>query len=104
MNAWCSPTGVGLAHLANEGDQVRRHGRSTGWMATLPAPVQPKSSSMPGDYRFRFDDHKGRSPATPELCKPNPKKAVRKAPARSVAAARSLQYEELMTESQDLCQ
>src|SRR5215472_18663558 len=53
--------------LANEGDDFHRHGRSTRWMTTLPAPVQPKSTSMPGDHRFRFDDHQGRSPATPEL-------------------------------------
>src|SRR6516164_8359630 len=72
-------------------------------MTTLPAPVQPKSYSMPGDHRFRFDDHQGRSPAAPELGEPNPQKSVSKAQARSVAAVRLLQYEELMPESQDLC-
>jgi hypothetical protein len=56
---------------------------------------------MPSDHRFRFDDQQGRSPASPELPEPNPQKSVSKAQARSVAAARSLQYEE--AESQDLC-
>jgi hypothetical protein len=30
MNAWRCSTGIGLAHLANEGDYFRRHGRSPG--------------------------------------------------------------------------
>src|SRR6516225_1774327 len=86
MHAWRSTTGTGWAHLANQGDDFRRHGRSTQRMTTLPAPVQSKSSSMPGDHRFRFDDHQVRSPAAPELGEPNPQKSVSKAQARSVAA------------------
>src|SRR5215469_3415240 len=61
MDAWRSPTGIGLAHLANEGDYFRRHGRST--------------------WCLRFDDHQGRSPATLELGEPNPQKSVSKAQA-----------------------
>src|SRR5215468_11779047 len=49
---------------------LSRQGRAALWMATLPAPIEAESSSMPGDHRFRFDDHQGRSPLTPESREP----------------------------------
>ena len=31
---------------------------------------------MPGDHRFRFEDHQGRSPPTPESREPDPQEPV----------------------------
>jgi len=76
MNAWCSPTGIRQAHPSNEVNNLSRQGRAALRMATLPAPVQPKSSSMPGDHRFRFDDQQSRSPLTPESREPDPQEPV----------------------------
>ena len=45
---------------------------------------------------FHFEQNYGEA-------QPNSQKSVSKAQARSVAAVRPLQYEELMPESQDLC-
>jgi len=97
-----SPTRVGQAHLANQLDDFRRHGRSTLRMATLPAPVEPKSSSVPSDHRFRFDDHEGRSPAVPELREPYPERAVCDAQLQFVGTLRAPKDQELMAEGHDL--
>ena len=76
MNAWRSPTGIRQAHPSNEVNDLSRQGRAALWMATLRAPVQPKSSSMPGDHHFRFDDQQSRSPLTPESLEPDPQEPV----------------------------
>jgi hypothetical protein len=73
VNAWRATARVGHAHLANQIDDLSRHGRPALGMTTLPAPVQPESSPMPGNHCFGLDYHKGRSPTIPELREPSPK-------------------------------
>ena len=71
-------------------------------MATLPAPVEPKSTSVPCDHRFGFDDHEGGPPATPEPREPDPEDAVCEAELYFVGTLGTLKDQELMTEGQDL--
>src|SRR5215472_1573034 len=88
MNAWRSPPRIGQAHLADQIDDFVRHAGPTLWMAALPSPIQAESSSVPSDDGFRFDDHQGRSPVTPEAREPGP--------------GSMLQDQELMPESKHL--
>jgi hypothetical protein len=57
VNTWRAPSSDGRPALG---------------MATLPAPVQPESSSMLRNHCFGLHDHKDRSPTIPELREPSP--------------------------------
>src|SRR6516225_836461 len=102
MNAWRSPTGIRQAHPSNEVNGLSREGRAALRMATLPAPVQPKSSSMPGDHRFRFDDHESRSPLTPESREPDPQEPVGSSQTHLACTGRALKDQELMRKGKNL--
>src|ERR1019366_2912219 len=90
------------AHLTNQIDDLSRHGRPALRMTTLPAPVQPESSPMPGNHCFGLDDHKGRSPTVPELREPSPEYSICDAELYFVGTLRTLKDQKLMTEGQDL--
>lgn len=71
-------------------------------MAALPAPIEPESSSVPRNHRFRFDDYEGGPPAIPELRKPGPEHAIRNAELYFVGTLRTFENQELVTKGQDL--
>jgi hypothetical protein len=98
MNPWSAPSRIGHAHLANQIDDLSRHGMPALWMTTLPAPVQPESSPMPGDHCFGLDHDKGRSPTLPELREPSPEDSICDAELDFVGTLRTLKDQELMTE------
>src|SRR5215469_5697790 len=102
MNAWCSPTGIREAHPSNEVNNLSREGRAALRMATLPAPVQPKSSSMPGDHGFGFDDQQSRSPLTPESREPDPQEPVGGCQTHLVCTGGAVKDQELMPKGKDL--
>jgi hypothetical protein len=102
VNAWRAPTRIGRAHLANQIDELARDRRPALPMATLPAPVQPKSLSVPGDHRFRLDNRKGRSPTIPKLREPCPEDSICDAELYFVGTLQTLKDQELMTKGHDL--
>jgi hypothetical protein len=71
-------------------------------MVALPTPIQPKSPSVPRDDGFRFDDHQGRSPPSPQSREPDPEESVSDSQAHFVRAVRALKDQELMPEGKDL--
>ena len=62
--------------FASEVNDLSRQGRAALWMATLPAPIEAESSSVPHDQRFGLDDQQSRSPLTPESREPDPQEPV----------------------------
>jgi len=102
VNPWRAPSRIGHAHLANQIDDLSRRGRSALWMTTLPAPVQPESSPMPGDHCFGLDHDKGRSPTMPEPREPSPEYSICDAELDFVGTLRTSKDQELMTKRQYL--
>ena len=76
MNSRRGPQGICGRHRANQGAQLLRDGRPTGFTAAFPSPEQAEPASMPRDDRFRFDDHEHRSPLVPGPRKPYPEQSV----------------------------
>src|SRR5215469_10233536 len=58
--------------FASEVNDLSRQGRAALWMATLPAPIEAESSSMPGDHRFRFDDQQSGSATHARVARARP--------------------------------
>ena len=86
----------------NQIDDFLRHGRPALGMATLPAPVQSESSSMPCDHCFGLDDHNDRSPTIPGLREASPQDSIRDAELYFVGTLRALKDRKLMIDGQYL--
>src|SRR6185437_4312783 len=86
----------------NQIDDFLRHGRPALGMATLPAPVQSESSSMPCDHCFGLDDHNDRSPTIPGLRAASPQDSVLDAELYFVGTLRALKDQKLMIDGQYL--
>jgi len=57
MDAWCTPSGIVLAHLADQISDLARNDRSSRLAVQhLPSPEQSKAGTMPGHDRFWLDD------------------------------------------------
>ena len=70
-------------------------------MATLPAPIEAESFSVPGDHRFRFDDQQSRSPLTPESREPDSEEPVGGSQTHLVCAGRALKDQVLLMPKQE---
>jgi hypothetical protein len=103
MNARGSPARVSEAHLPNQFADFRRYRRATFATPTPPAPIKPKSLAIPGDDRRRLDDEQSRPPIAPQLRKPDQEDSVSPTETGLLSAARTLQDQELMTKSKNLC-
>src|SRR5215469_11834262 len=73
VDAGFTPTGILLAHLADQISDLAGNERSS-TLATshLPGPEQAKACTMPGNYRFGLDDGQCRAPVAPEAGEPHP--------------------------------
>jgi hypothetical protein len=78
VDAWCAPTGILPAHLADQISDLARNEWSSGLSAPhIPGPEQSKSGTMPGKDRFWLDDGQRRAPVMPEAGQADPQQAVR---------------------------
>ena len=97
----CSPQDIGSTHVANQLPNLLRNPGSTNPSpTTLPFPVEPKSSSIPGDDRIRLDEQEAVTPFGPEAGKKDPQNPIR-CPEPKPFLICSLQDNELVAESQD---
>ena len=77
VDTWSTPSGILLAHLADQISDLARNERSSGLAAPhLPGPEQTKAGTMPGYDRFWLDDGQRRAPAAPEARQTDPQQAV----------------------------
>ena len=102
MDPGSTPTGVGHAHVADEIAHFLGYSRTTVVDSTLPSPIEAESSSVPGDDGLRLHDQQGRAPARPQPPHPNAQNTVGRPQGNPMVAVRTLQYEKLMPQRQDL--
>lgn len=102
MNARRTPARIGEAHLTDQIPNFRTNGWATFAIPTLPSPIEAKSLAMPGDDGLWPDHEQRRSPIVPQSREPNPQDPVSPTKTQLVTAARTLQDQELMTESKNL--
>jgi hypothetical protein len=104
MNTRSTPARVGEAHLPNQIANFRRYRWATFITTlTLPIPIQSEAFAVPGDNSFRFDKEQRRSPVVPQTGEPSPQGAVSPTETELMPTARTLQDQELMPESENLC-
>jgi hypothetical protein len=103
MDARSSPARVGETHFPDEIPNFIGYRGSSFKMTTLPSPIEAKSLAMPGDDGLRFDKEQCRTPIVPQPREPNPQDTVSPIEAELVKTARTLQDQELMPESKNLC-
>src|SRR5260370_26453041 len=103
MDARRSPAWVGEAHLTDQVANFRRCRWATFATPTLLPPIMAKALAMPGDNSLRFDEEQCRSPIVPQAREPDPQDAVGPAEREAMPTARTLQDQELMAESKNLC-
>ena len=89
--------------MPNQIADFRRYRRVTFATPTPPAPIKPKSLAMPGDDRRRLDDEQCRPPIAPQLRKPDQEDSVSPTETELLTAPRTLQNQELMAKSKNLC-
>ena len=93
-----APGRVGAAHLADEFlNGARDAGPPGPTRPTLPAPVEPKASSMPAEDRVGLDDDERVPPTGPQVTEPRPEHPVDWPQPRSPSSL-SLQDRQLMAQ------
>ena len=70
---------------------------------TLPTPIEPKASAVPGDHRLRFHDAKRRFSVLPNTREPNPEKTIKGRQLESPFLVPALENEKLMAQGEDFC-
>jgi hypothetical protein len=70
---------------------------------TLPTPIEPKASAVPGDHRLRFHDAKRRFSVRPNTREPNPEKTIKGRQLESPFLVAALENEKLMAQGEDFC-
>src|SRR5260370_34468773 len=103
MNARSTPARVSEAHLTDQIPNFSRHCWAAFATPTLPRPIEARTPAMPGDNGLRLDNEQCRSPIVPQTCEPNRQDSVSPTEAELVRTARTLQDQELMSESKNLC-
>src|ERR1017187_8451454 len=77
MNAWCAPTGILPAHLADQISGLARNNGSSGLSApNLPSPKQATTLAMPGHDRLGLNDDQRRAPIAPKTGQTAPEEAI----------------------------
>ena len=98
VDARGAPGRVGAAHLADEFlNGARDAGPPGPTRPTLPAPVEPKASSMPAEDRVGLDDDERVPPTGPQVTEPRPEHPVDWPQPRSPSSL-SLQDRQLMAQ------
>ena len=98
VDARGAPGRVGAAHLADEFlNGARDAGPPGPTRPTLPAPVEPKASSMPAEDRVGLDDDERVPPTGPQVTQPRPEQPVDWPQPRSPSSL-SLQDRQLMAQ------
>ena len=102
VDAWCAPSGILPAHLADQISDLARNEWSSGLAAPhLPGAEQSKSGTMPGKDRFWLDDGQRRAPVMPEAGQADPQQAVGGGQFQAFCR-RSLKHSDLVAQSQVL--
>src|SRR3954471_24779675 len=102
MNAGSAPERVSKAHLEDQLTNFEGHLRPAGSPSRFPAPEQAKTSAMPAQNRLRLDDREGIQNTRRDPIQADENQAIEGAQDRPLRR-RSVQYIQLMTQSQVLC-
>ena len=97
-----TPQRIGLAHLADQGADIRVNRRAAApTQAGAPTPVEPETTSMPMNDGRRLDQNHRLETARPEAVEPDPEQAVAGAKTQP-AGALAPEHAQLMAEGDDL--
>ena len=102
MEAWCTRSGILLAHFADQISDLARNEMTSGLAAPrFPGPEEAKPGAMPSYDGFRLDDGQRCAPVAPEAGEADPQEAVAGGQFRTFCGE-SLKHADLVAQGQIL--
>ena len=102
MSMWGSSMWVGKAHSTNQVPNFRTYGWTACAAPTLPPPIEPTPLAMPGDDGRRLTMSRA-DPKRSTTARARPRGLGQTNGTERLTAARTLQGQELMAKSKNLC-